>query len=619
MQYGARPLRSTRRLSNLTGQRPGWYHIANTVAGVPTQVSIYDEIGFFGVSAGDFMADMTAVNGDIELHINSPGGDVFDGIAIFNQLKQRAGTVGVVVDGLAASAASFIAQAASPGKLEVAPHSQMMVHNGFSMAIGDAADLRKTADLLDQITTEIASIYAERSGKPVAYWLQQMAAETWYTDKAAVADGLADNIHGEEAPAAAWDLSVYAKSGDSQGAPDPGTTGGDSDDENDGGAGDKCPTCKGSGKIMDGHRKCPDCKGTGKEQPGPGDAKDSAGGPILNDSDEDDAAPSASPAAKPKPLGTDGWVQDPDGATRFDPDGDGDDDSTPEGDTDHDYFGADGSQIKPVPPCPDPVKRPEGPGDLGPSGAAGERPMSFADLWPVLNADVDSTPWDGGKAMAAGAASDDPAKFYAGICAGRKAGDASTQAAWALPYKYSPSSPANAAGVKNALARLPQTNGLTNEDQAKATLQKAMKAINPEYDPDSPDGKIDPALVASAFTLPQPEVDDSTWNPDAALAIAAASSDPAAYYRAICAGRRHGDPATPDAWALPYKYTPSSPPNASGVRAALAELPCISDLANAGEARGVLDKAMRALTPAVEPDDEIDPELLAAAFAGALG
>lgn len=211
MDYSARPMRSTRRLQNLTGQRPRWYQITNAAPGQPTQVSIYDEIGFFGVAAGEFMAELTGINGDIELHINSPGGDVHDGLAIYNQLKQRKGTVHVIVDGLAASAASFIAMAASPGKLEMAPHSQMMIHNGFSMAIGDAADLRKTADLLDMVTGEIAAIYSERSGKSADYWLGKMSAETWFTDKQAVSEGLADGIHGESAPENAWDLSVYAK------------------------------------------------------------------------------------------------------------------------------------------------------------------------------------------------------------------------------------------------------------------------------------------------------------------------------------------------------------------------------------------------------------------------
>ena len=280
MEYGSRPMRSTRRLGNTLGQRPGWYSITNAAtAGPPTQVSIYDEIGFYGVSAGSFLADLKGVSGDIELHLNSPGGDVFDGISIFNQLKQRAGTVHVIVDGLAASAASFIAQAASPGKLEMAPHSQMMIHNGFSMAIGDAADLRQTADLLDKITAEIASIYAERSGKPVDYWLAKMAAESWFSDAEAVAEGLADNIHGQAAPKADWDLSVYAKA-----------------------------------------RVVPDGPPADLRVP-------EVIVPEVVNADQEATSAGGAPV-KTTDLG-DGWVQDPDGQVRFDPDGDGDDDSHP--------------------------------------------------------------------------------------------------------------------------------------------------------------------------------------------------------------------------------------------------------------------------------------------------
>ena len=84
-----------------------------------------------------------------------------------------------------------------------------------------------------------------------------------------------------------------------------------------------------------------------------------------------------------------------------------------------------------------------------------------------------------------GATSDDPGAFFKGICAGRKSGDPDKQASWALPYKYTPSSPPNAAGVRNALARLDQTQGLTNHDEAKALLQRLMKRINPDYDPDA--------------------------------------------------------------------------------------------------------------------------------------
>jgi ATP-dependent Clp endopeptidase proteolytic subunit ClpP len=401
VNYGAVPLRSTRRLANLAGGKSGllpWYRIANSAAGLPTQVSIYDEIGIYGVPAGEFMADLAGVNGDIELHINSPGGDVHGGIAIYNQLKQRAGQVHVIIDGLAASAASFVAQAASPGRLEIAPHAQMMIHNGFSMGIGDAADMRKLADLLDTLTGEIAAIYAERTGKPQSYWLAQMAAETWYTDKQAVADRLADKIHGtDDEPSGSWDLSVFSRY-----------------------------SASGSG-------------------------------------------------------GNGGWVRR-DGKWVFDPDGDGDDDATPSGDADHDYWSADGTQLKAIPPDPDGKQGKPLPGNTAPQ--------------PVLNADTSA--WDGSRAMANGAASDDPAKFYAGICAGRKAGDPDKQGSWALPYKYHPGDAPNAAGVKAALSRISQTDGLTNKAEAQALLERLMKQVSPDHEPDN---SIDPGLLASVFAL----------------------------------------------------------------------------------------------------------------------
>lgn len=206
----SRPFRTTRRPQNLQGTRPGWYRIENKASG-PAQVTIYDEIGMLGTSADNFVRDLSTISGDIELHLNSPGGDVFDGIAIYNSLKQRKGVVAVVVDGLAASAASFISQAASPGQLKMAPHSQLMIHEGFAMAIGDSRDLRQTADLLDKASDNIASIYSERSGKPADYWRNAMKDETWYSDAEAVAEGLADGILGQDAPSNTWDLSVYAQ------------------------------------------------------------------------------------------------------------------------------------------------------------------------------------------------------------------------------------------------------------------------------------------------------------------------------------------------------------------------------------------------------------------------
>jgi hypothetical protein len=172
------------------------------------------------------------------------------------------------------------------------------------------------------------------------------------------------------------------------------------------------------------------------------------------------------------------------GHARVDPDGDGDCDACAEGDTDHDYWSADGQQIQPLP---------AGAGNFAPQRMTAE--LKSFDLKPMIreavaavladSGGVDNSAWDASKAWHAGATSDDPAAFYKGICAGRKSGEPDQQSSWALPYKYAPSSPPNAAGVRNALARLDQTEGLTNAAEAKALLQRLMKRVNPDYDPDA--------------------------------------------------------------------------------------------------------------------------------------
>lgn len=122
---------------------------------------------------------------------------------------------------------------------------------------------------------------------------------------------------------------------------------------------------------------------------------------------------------------------------------------------------------------------------------------------PVLTfaADVDNSPWDASRAWHNGAQSDDPAKFYAGICAGRKSGDPSTQDGWALPYRYTPSSPPNAGAVRDALSRLPQTDGLTNKAEAEAHLKRLMGQINPNYEADPSGLVFDCNDIAEAFSV----------------------------------------------------------------------------------------------------------------------
>lgn len=209
-----KPFRTTRHIANLRQGRNDWYRIEAAANG-PAQLYIYDEIGFFGITANDLVRDLASVGGgDLEIHMNCPGGDVFEAHAIFNALSQRKGGVAVSIDGLAASAASFIAQAASPGKLTIAKNASMMIHDAFSMGIGNAQDMRELANLLDEQSDLAAEVYAARSGKPAAHWRELMRAETWFSGgQKAVDAGLADAVQGAgpDDPDDGWDLSVFAR------------------------------------------------------------------------------------------------------------------------------------------------------------------------------------------------------------------------------------------------------------------------------------------------------------------------------------------------------------------------------------------------------------------------
>jgi ATP-dependent Clp endopeptidase proteolytic subunit ClpP len=171
----------------------------------PTLMHIYDEIGWFGVWPADVAEALAGIKGDLEVHMHSPGGNVFDGLAIYESLKQYPGTVSVVVDGLAASAASFIAMAAAPGKLQMTPNSTMMIHDAWGLCAGNAADMTEMAGLLEETSDNIASIYAERSGLTAAEYRALMQAETWAVGQKAVDLRLADSVreHAAEAPPAA--------------------------------------------------------------------------------------------------------------------------------------------------------------------------------------------------------------------------------------------------------------------------------------------------------------------------------------------------------------------------------------------------------------------------------
>lgn len=177
-----------------------------TAEGGATEMLIYDEISWWGISASDVAAALAGVTGDLHVRVNSPGGDVFDGIAIYNMLIDHPGKVTVTVDGLAASAASFIAQAGD--EIRMNRGSQMMIHDASGMCWGNSADMTAMASLLDMVSGTLAGIYAARTGTDADTWRAAMREETWYTAEAAVEAGLADAMvphPGQEADATPQD------------------------------------------------------------------------------------------------------------------------------------------------------------------------------------------------------------------------------------------------------------------------------------------------------------------------------------------------------------------------------------------------------------------------------
>lgn len=188
-----RESRTTRNLLNLLqGQRNDWYRFENKATQV-AKLYIYDDIGLYGVSAQEFSRDLQSVTAEeIELHINSYGGEVFDGIAIMETLKSHPANVTVYVDSIAASIASVIAMAGD--RIVMGRNAQMMIHDGSGLCIGNAADMRGLADLLDKTSDNIASVYAERAGGSTSHWRELMRNETWYSAQEAVDAGLADEV-----------------------------------------------------------------------------------------------------------------------------------------------------------------------------------------------------------------------------------------------------------------------------------------------------------------------------------------------------------------------------------------------------------------------------------------
>jgi ATP-dependent Clp protease protease subunit len=184
-----------------------WYEFRAQAKGA--EIVIYDEIGAFGIPAKAFLDELKALGpiAELTVRINSPGGSVFDGVAIYNALKRHDAAITVWIDGIAASIASMIAMA---GDEVVMPENAMLVlHDPSGLVMGTAADMRATAEALDRMKAGMVAAYRDKSGRDDTEIEALMAAETWLSAQEALELGLADRVEAPVRMAAHFDLSRF--------------------------------------------------------------------------------------------------------------------------------------------------------------------------------------------------------------------------------------------------------------------------------------------------------------------------------------------------------------------------------------------------------------------------
>ncbi|MDP5211063.1 head maturation protease, ClpP-related [Microbulbifer sp. 2205BS26-8] len=170
---------------------PKWFEIKAQTETAPAEVYIYDYIGYYGVEAKAFIDALNALDADeIHLRLNTPGGSVFDGNAIYNALKRHKATITTYIDGLAASMGSIIALAGE--RVIMADNAMYMIHNPWTSAYGDARELRKTADTLDRLRSSMLSIYQKKTEIDEESLAAMLDNETWLSATECVEHGFAD-------------------------------------------------------------------------------------------------------------------------------------------------------------------------------------------------------------------------------------------------------------------------------------------------------------------------------------------------------------------------------------------------------------------------------------------
>ena len=171
--------------------KQAWYEIRAQEQ--QAEIFIFDEIGVFGVSAQSFVQELKGLQGkSLKVRVNSPGGDVFDGLAIHSALVQHDAPVETVVDGLAASAAAIVTMAGKT--VTMAENAFLMIHDAWGMVLGNAREMREFADLLDKVSGQVAQLFAKKTGLEFDDVRGLMEKETWMSAAEAVDKGFADGV-----------------------------------------------------------------------------------------------------------------------------------------------------------------------------------------------------------------------------------------------------------------------------------------------------------------------------------------------------------------------------------------------------------------------------------------
>lgn len=179
--------------------RADWYKIEDKADGA--EILIYDVIGFPFVEAKQFIKDLNAIKAKtITVRINSPGGDAFDGVAVYNALKNHPAKITTRIEGLAASIASVIALAGD--EVHAYANTMYMIHDPWVMAVGNQEDLRSIADVLEKIGGQLADIYTGKTGLEADTIKEMMHTETWMTAREGKGLGFVDKVLDGEGKAA---------------------------------------------------------------------------------------------------------------------------------------------------------------------------------------------------------------------------------------------------------------------------------------------------------------------------------------------------------------------------------------------------------------------------------